>query len=144
MKKNQMTLNQIRSFHPCKEGWEKLLKGLNKTQADGEPIDFVFILQNNGVRDAIWCMKVNWFEHKAEYMEVINKAVDRAKQYTYYAAYYAAADAYYAAYYAADAAEAAYYAAVAAAEAVEAAEAAAEAYDKERQNQYNDLMEMFS
>jgi hypothetical protein len=42
------TLNAIRKHHPCKEGWEKLLKHLGKTKADDEPLAFVAILDSNG------------------------------------------------------------------------------------------------
>ena len=49
------TLNVIRSKKPCAPGWEKLLKGLGKTVADDEPLDFDTIVEINGVDDAIWC-----------------------------------------------------------------------------------------
>ena len=51
------TLNKIRVHHPCSDGWEKLLKHLNKTKADDEPLSFVTILESNGLDDALWCCR---------------------------------------------------------------------------------------
>lgn len=51
------TLNKIRELSPCAEGWAKLLKHLNKTKADDEPIRLLTILDSNGLDDAIWCMR---------------------------------------------------------------------------------------
>jgi hypothetical protein len=52
-----MTLNQIRSHSPCSEGWTKLLKHLNKTTADDEPLSLLTVLESNGLDDAIWCLR---------------------------------------------------------------------------------------
>jgi hypothetical protein len=51
------TLNQIRSHHPCAKGYAKLLKHLNKTSADDEPLSLLTILESNGLGDAIWCLR---------------------------------------------------------------------------------------
>jgi hypothetical protein len=51
------TLNQIRKHHPCKEGWDKLLKHLGKTKADDEPLAFTEILDSNGLSDTCWAMR---------------------------------------------------------------------------------------
>jgi len=51
------TLNRIRKYGPCREGWEKLLKGLGKTQADDEPLPFARIVEINGLEDALWCCR---------------------------------------------------------------------------------------
>ena len=51
------TLNKIRACSPCKDGWDKLLKHLGKTQADDEPLSFVTILDSNGLKDALWCCR---------------------------------------------------------------------------------------
>jgi hypothetical protein len=51
------TLNKIREHGPCKDGWEKLLRHLGKTQADDEPLPLVTILENNGLDDALWCLR---------------------------------------------------------------------------------------
>ena len=53
----QTTLNKIRQQSPCKSGWERLLKSLNKTQADDEPVSIRYILESNGIEDAIWCLR---------------------------------------------------------------------------------------
>jgi len=51
------TLNKIRLHNPCTEGWTKLLKALDKTRADDEPISLAFILQSNGLDDALWALR---------------------------------------------------------------------------------------
>jgi len=51
------TLNQIREHSPCEEGWKKLLKSLNKTKADDEPVSIVQVLDSNGLDDALWCLR---------------------------------------------------------------------------------------
>jgi hypothetical protein len=51
------TLNKIRSQSPCTEGWAKLLKHLNKTAADDEPLSLLTVLDSNGLIDAIWCLR---------------------------------------------------------------------------------------
>ena len=42
---------------PCKEGWEKLLNHLNKTQSDYEPLQLRTILESNGLDDTIWALR---------------------------------------------------------------------------------------
>ncbi len=51
------TLNRIRAHSPCREGWEKLLKHLGKTQADDEPLPYAVIARSNGIDDALWCCR---------------------------------------------------------------------------------------
>lgn len=51
------TLNEIKSHDPCESGWKKLLKSLNKTCSDDEPISLKFILESNGIKDAIWALR---------------------------------------------------------------------------------------
>ena len=51
------TLNRIRAHSPCKSGWEKLLRGLDKSQADDEPLPYADILRINGLDDALWCCR---------------------------------------------------------------------------------------
>ena len=51
------TLNNIRTHHPCVNGWEKLLKHLGKTKADDEPLDLLTILDSNGLDDTLWCFR---------------------------------------------------------------------------------------
>ena len=50
------TLNKIREHSPCKDGWEKLLAYLGKTQADDEPLPLLTILDSNGLDDCLWCL----------------------------------------------------------------------------------------
>ena len=51
------TLKQIKSKNPCQVGWELLLKGLGKTEADDEVLPIAKIIENNGIRDAIWALR---------------------------------------------------------------------------------------
>jgi hypothetical protein len=51
------TLNRIRAYGPCADGWQKLLAGLGKTAADDEPLPFARILEINGIVDALWCCR---------------------------------------------------------------------------------------
>ena len=51
------TLNKIRDYSPCKDGWEKLLKHLGKSRADDEPLSLLTILKINGLDDALWCLR---------------------------------------------------------------------------------------
>lgn len=51
------TLNAIRAQHPCEDGWKRLLRHLDKTKADDEPLPLVTILDSNGVDDALWCLR---------------------------------------------------------------------------------------
>jgi hypothetical protein len=51
------TLNKIREHSPCHEGWTKLLRTLNKTKADDEPLSIIQILDSNGLDDALWCLR---------------------------------------------------------------------------------------
>ena len=51
------TLNKIRGYNPCIDGWRKLLDYLGKTQADDEPLAITTILDSNGFNDALWCLR---------------------------------------------------------------------------------------
>ncbi len=51
------TLNRIRAAGPCSHGWAKLLKHLDKTRADDEPLPFAVIVELNGLDDALWCCR---------------------------------------------------------------------------------------
>lgn len=57
------TLNEILKHGPCgigadgESGFSKLLKNLNKTKADDEPLHIMDILKSNGIKDAIWSLK---------------------------------------------------------------------------------------
>lgn len=49
------TLNRIHALHPSPASWRKLLKSLNKTSVDDEPLAFLEILKSSGIDDALWC-----------------------------------------------------------------------------------------
>ena len=51
------TLNKIRVHAPYADGWAKLLRHLDKTQADDEPVSLLTILDSNGLDDALWCLR---------------------------------------------------------------------------------------
>ena len=51
------TLNKIRAFKPCEDGWKKLLQHLSKTKFDDEPLSIITILDSNGLSDALWCLR---------------------------------------------------------------------------------------
>ena len=51
------TLNKIRKNRPCADGWAKLLRHLDKTRADDEPLSMATILESNGLNDALWCLR---------------------------------------------------------------------------------------
>jgi len=51
------TLNKIRAHSPCHDGWQKLLRGLGKTQPDDETLWIDEILDHNGLGDALWCLR---------------------------------------------------------------------------------------
>ena len=50
------TLNKIRAKYPCESGWKKLLANLGKTKTDDEPVSITYILDSNGLDDALWCL----------------------------------------------------------------------------------------
>jgi len=51
------TLNRIKEHGPCKNGWGKLLKYLDKTKADDESLPYYAIVKSNGLYDALWCCR---------------------------------------------------------------------------------------
>ena len=51
------TLNDIRKCSPCESGWKILLKHLDKTEADDEPLLFSVIVESNGLTYALWCTR---------------------------------------------------------------------------------------
>jgi hypothetical protein len=144
MSKVTMSLNQIREFHPCESGWKTLLKALGKTSPDDEPIPLEFIIESNGIKDAIWCMRVNWFDHKELYMEFVNSCIKIPKDYAYnaYASAYAAAYVTAAAAAAADAVDVTDDAAADAAAYAAAAVNAAAYYRRERDYQKESLLSL--
>ena len=55
------TLRKIASFDPCSEGWEQLTTALGTTAPDAE-VSLAFILNSNGINDAIWALRC--FDYK--------------------------------------------------------------------------------
>lgn len=51
------TLNKILEYSPEFDEWDRLLRGLNKTQGDDEPLEFRRILEINGLYGALWCLR---------------------------------------------------------------------------------------
>jgi len=51
------TLNQIQEKSPCTDGWKKLLRSLNKTKANDDPVTIAQIIDSNGLDDALWCLR---------------------------------------------------------------------------------------
>jgi len=51
------TLNKIKQYNPCQDGWEKLLNSLSKTKSDNEPLSILTIFESNGFKDAIWALR---------------------------------------------------------------------------------------
>jgi hypothetical protein len=142
------TLNELRKHHPCQDGWKKLLKSLNKTEPDDEPLPLLTVLESNGLQDTLWCFRsVEGFDREKRLLAIsfareveqlmpdaAKSALDVAERFANglatkeelaqaYAAAYASADAAaYAAAYAAYAYAYAYAVAVADADAADAAE----------------------
>ena len=51
------TLNKIETRRHCRDGWEKLLVGLGKTEPDDDPLPLMKILELNGIEDAVWALQ---------------------------------------------------------------------------------------
>jgi len=52
------TLEQIKAYNPCETSYKKLLKGLNKTKADKEPLEFRTIYNILDADDLFWSTRV--------------------------------------------------------------------------------------
>ena len=53
------TLNKIRAFHPCEDGWKKLLAHHGKTKADDNVITLKTVLESHGIDDALWTLRAS-------------------------------------------------------------------------------------
>jgi hypothetical protein len=51
------TLNRIAEQEPCSVGFDRLLRGLNKTTPDDAPLPYARIVEVVGIEEAIWCMR---------------------------------------------------------------------------------------
>ena len=52
------TLEEIKSYSLCESSYKKLLKGLNKTKSDSDPLTFRTIYNISGVDDLFWSIQV--------------------------------------------------------------------------------------
>lgn len=50
------TLNMIKAKEPCKRGWKLLMDSLGKRDSDDVYIDLEYILNSNGISDAVWAL----------------------------------------------------------------------------------------
>ena len=51
------TLKKIREHLLCADNWTKLLEHLGKKKADNDALSLRTVLDNNGLVDAIWCLR---------------------------------------------------------------------------------------
>lgn len=85
---NYTTLEQIKASSPCGYGWEKLLTSLGKTKADNEPVSLLYILNSNGLADALWALRCSdasqrdmrlyavWCARKVQYLITDQQSLD--------------------------------------------------------------------
>jgi len=69
------TLREIKSKHPCDSGWSKLLENLNKSSEDDEKLSFKFILESNGIKDAIWALRVLDYSDRCLFLADVAESV---------------------------------------------------------------------
>jgi hypothetical protein len=50
------SLNEIKSFKPCTDGWEDILKGQGKTISDDVQFPLVDCLKSNSISDVCWLL----------------------------------------------------------------------------------------
>jgi len=55
------TFGKIKSFNPCKDGWEKLME-LNPENDMNKEITILEILNHNGVKDAFWSLRTQEYK----------------------------------------------------------------------------------
>ena len=63
------TLTEIRDHSPCRDGWQKLLKHLGKTEADDDPLHLMTILNSNGLDDALWCLRAKSLDRLSRHFQ---------------------------------------------------------------------------
>ena len=51
------TLAQIRAYDPCRDGWRRILRGLNKNTADTEELTVGRIADVASMPDALWALQ---------------------------------------------------------------------------------------
>lgn len=52
------TLERMRNYNPCIEGWRSLLRYLNKSHADSEPLEYFTIYHAMGFEMTLWACQV--------------------------------------------------------------------------------------
>ena len=88
MSKYKTTLNEILKHNHCgqdpdsTEGWKKLLKFLDKTEADDEPLGIEAILESNGFDDALLALKTLPEDQKNDVRLLACDFAERALKYT--------------------------------------------------------------
>jgi hypothetical protein len=68
------TLNEIKKYNPCDLFWNNLLDSLNKTEADDEPLSIIYIMDNNSLEDALFCLQAVKGHDKAIWTYAISVA----------------------------------------------------------------------
>lgn len=51
------SLKNLRENSPCIDGWKTVLKSVDKTKVDDEPLPLLDILKSNGFTDALWALR---------------------------------------------------------------------------------------
>ena len=82
-----LSLNEIRVYRPCKQGWETLLK--SKPNADwNQQFPLSDIIDSNGFSDTLWCLRVRpehsnlwrkyavWCARQVEHLMTDNRSKD--------------------------------------------------------------------
>lgn len=69
------TLNKIKEYNPCPDGWGKLLKHLGKSKADDKRLYFKTILKSNGIQDAVWALRTLTFEDRCLFQADVAESV---------------------------------------------------------------------
>jgi hypothetical protein len=64
------TLERIRSHSPCIEGWRSLLRYLNKSVADSDPLEYITVHCAIGFEMTLWACRAepNYNSHWQEYI----------------------------------------------------------------------------
>ena len=89
------SLDEIKSFDPCQEGWKKILKGQGKTCSDGVLFPVSAALESNSIQDVCWLLQKKQEKAKlAKFARLCAASVEHLQNDVAYAVYAAnAADA---------------------------------------------------
>lgn len=69
------TLKEILEKNPCDSGWTRLLRNLGKAEADDEVLSFNQILRSNGIKDAIWALRVLPYDDRCVFCADVAESV---------------------------------------------------------------------